>query len=56
MTGQAGDFKEALRRAYDGVKQIRFDPPGASSNAAVIAGGMKLMMQGQIGGGHIVLT
>ena len=38
VTGQAGDFQEALRRAYEGVKQIRFDPPGAASDLAVTAG------------------
>ncbi len=31
VTGQADDFKEALRRAYEAVAKIRFDPPGAAS-------------------------
>eukprot|EP00931_Biecheleriopsis_adriatica_P037646 TRINITY_DN21592_c0_g7_i1.p1 TRINITY_DN21592_c0_g7~~TRINITY_DN21592_c0_g7_i1.p1 ORF type:complete len:460 (-),score=130.10 TRINITY_DN21592_c0_g7_i1:75-1406(-) len=29
VTGQAGDFKEALRRAYEGVDKISFDAPDA---------------------------
>merc|ERR1719215_2149749 len=31
VTGLAADFTEALRRAYQGVDQIRFDPPDAKS-------------------------
>ena len=30
VTGQANDFKDALRRAYEAVSKISFDPPGSS--------------------------
>lgn len=32
VTGQSNDFKEALRRAYEAVSKISFDPPGSSSS------------------------
>jgi len=32
VTGMAPDFKEALKRAYEGVDKIRFDPPGAAAS------------------------
>ena len=35
VTGQSNDFKEALRRAYEAVSKISFDPPGSSSCLAV---------------------
>lgn len=36
VTGQADDFKEALRRAYEAVAKISFDPPGASGIVAAL--------------------